>query len=80
MSNSEHVSAITWLSTKAAAELLGITPRTLYRFIDEGDIPGYKFGRVIRIKKADVLEYIDTCQIEPGSISHLYPPTQDDPE
>ena len=45
---------ITWLSTAAAAERLGITPRTLYRFIDEGQLAAYKFGRVIRLKQDDV--------------------------
>lgn len=64
---------ITWLSTAAAARRLGITPRTLYRFIDEGDVPAYRFGRVIRLKQADVDTYIDSCRIEPGSLEHLYP-------
>ncbi len=67
---------ITWLSTPAAAERLGITPRTLYRFIDEGQLPAYKFGRVIRLKHTDVDSYIDSCRVEPGSMSHLYPETQ----
>jgi excisionase family DNA binding protein len=39
-----------WLSTKDAAERIGVTPRTLYRFIDEGDLPAYKFGRVSRAR------------------------------
>ncbi|MCB0991206.1 MAG: helix-turn-helix domain-containing protein [Acidimicrobiales bacterium] len=64
---------ITWLSTAAAARRLGITPRTLYRFIDEGDVPAYRFGRVIRLKQSDVDTYIDSCRIEPGSLEHLYP-------
>jgi len=66
---------ISWLSTPAAAERLGITPRTLYRFIDEGQLPAYKFGRVIRLKQTDVDAYIDSCRVEPGSMSHLYPET-----
>ncbi|MBT5140220.1 MAG: helix-turn-helix domain-containing protein [Acidimicrobiaceae bacterium] len=66
---------ILWLSTPAAAERLGITPRTLYRFIDEGQLPAYKFGRVIRLKQTDVDIYIDSCRVEPGSMSHLYPET-----
>ena len=37
-----------WLGTKEAAARLGITLRSLYRFIDEGDLAAYKFGRVIR--------------------------------
>ena len=66
---------ITWLSTAAAAKLIGITPRTLYRFIDEGDLVGYRFGRVIRLKESDVDAYIETCRIEPGTMAHLYPDT-----
>lgn len=64
-----------WLSTAAAAKRLGITPRTLYRFIDEGHLPAYRFGRVIRLKADDVDTYIDACLIEPGSMAHLYPET-----
>ena len=32
------------MSTKDASEHLGVTLRTLYRFIDEGDLPGTGFG------------------------------------
>ena len=66
---------ITWLSTAAAAGRLGITPRTLYRFIDEGQLAAYKFGRVIRLKQDDVDAYIESCRVEPGSMRHLYPET-----
>ena len=66
---------IEWLSTAAAAERLGITSRTLYRFIDEGQLPAFRFGRVIRLKKVDVDAYIEGCRVEPGSLSHLYPET-----
>ena len=64
---------IRWLSTGDAADRLGITPRTLYRFIDEGQVPAYRFGRVIRLKASDVDVFIDTCRIEPGTLEHLYP-------
>jgi excisionase family DNA binding protein len=66
---------ITWLSTADAAHRLGITPRTLYRFIDEGQLPAYRFGRVIRLKENEVDAFIDSCRIEPGSLEHLYPDT-----
>ncbi|MCU1497496.1 MAG: DNA-binding protein [Acidimicrobiales bacterium] len=64
---------IQWLSTADAAKYLGITPRTLYRFIDEGQIAGYRFGRVIRLKQADVDAFIESSRISPGSLEHLYP-------
>ena len=65
--------SIRWLSTKEASERLGITLRSLYRFIDEGDLVAYKFGRVIRIQAADVDRFIESSRIAPGSLEHLYP-------
>jgi excisionase family DNA binding protein len=64
---------IEWLSTAEAANRLGITPRTLYRFLDEGQLPGYRFGRVIRLQASDVEGFIERSRIEPGSLEHLYP-------
>jgi excisionase family DNA binding protein len=64
---------ISWLSTKEAAERLGVTLRSLYRFIDEGGLAAYKFGRVIRLKESDVDEFIESSRIRPGSLEHLYP-------
>lgn len=64
---------IEWLSTGQAAKYLGITPRTVYRLIDDGDLPAYKFGRVIRLQKTEVEAFIEGAQIKPGSLAHLYP-------
>lgn len=64
---------IEWLSTADAAARLGITPRTLYRFIDHGELPAYRFGRVIRVKAADIETFIEASRIEPGTLEHLYP-------
>ncbi len=63
-----------WMSTKAAAAYLGITTRTLYRFIDEGALPAYKLGRVIRVRRPDVDAFIEAARVAPGSLSNLYPP------
>ena len=54
------------LSTTEAAHRLGITPRTLYRFIDDGRIPAYRFGRLIRVQVVDHEEFIEPCRITPG--------------
>lgn len=64
---------IRWMSTREASERLGITLRTLYRFIDEGQLGAYKFGRVIRLKEADVEGFIEASRITPGTLEHLYP-------
>jgi excisionase family DNA binding protein len=63
-----------WLGTKDAAARLGVTLRSLYRFIDEGDLAAYKFGRVIRLREEDVDHYMESCRIQPGELEHLYPP------
>ena len=64
---------IRWMSTREASERLGVTLRTLYRFIDEGQLPAYKFGRVIRLKESDVEGFIESSRISPGTLEHLYP-------
>ena len=64
---------ITWMSTAEAANRLGVTVRTLYRLIDEGELPAYKFGRVIRLQQAEVDAFIEASRISPGSLEHLYP-------
>ncbi len=64
-----------WLSTPQAAEYLGITTRTLYRLIDEGEVAAHRMGRVIRLRPKDLDAYIENSRIEPGSLSSLYPDT-----
>ena len=64
---------IQWLGTAEAARYLGITPRTLYRLIDEGQLAAYKFGRVIRLKQHEIDIFVEGSRIEPGSLEHLYP-------
>lgn len=61
-------SDIVWLNTAETARRLGITPRTLYRFIDDGSLPAYRFGRVIRLKESEVAEFIERCRIVPGTL------------
>lgn len=61
------------MSTPSVAEYLGVNTRTVYRLIDEGELPAYKFGRVIRLKESDVVNFIERSRIAPGSLEHLYP-------
>jgi excisionase family DNA binding protein len=61
------------MGTREACERLGVTLRTLYRFIDEGQLPAYKMGRVIRVQATDVEDFIQRMKIAPGTLEHLYP-------
>jgi len=60
-----------WMNTKEAAGRLGVTTRTLYRFIDDGRLPAYRFGRVIRLKEHEVDVFIESCRIAPGTLGEL---------
>ncbi len=66
---------IEWLSTQEASRRLGITTRTLYRFVDQGELAAYRMGRVIRLKATDIDAFIEASRIEPGTLEHLYPDT-----
>lgn len=61
------------MGTAGAARQLGLTLRTLYRLIDEGALPAYRFGRVIRLKAADVAGFMKASRVRPGELAHLYP-------
>ena len=63
---------VVWLSTREAAGQLGITTRTLYRMIDNGQLPAYKFGRVIRLKEHELEAFVEASRIVPGELEHLY--------
>ena len=69
---------IRWMSTKDASERLGVTLRTLYRFIDEGRLPAYQVGRVIRLKGDELETFIESLRISPGTLAHLYPDSRSD--
>ncbi len=60
---------IEWMSTDETAKFLGISSRTLYRFIDDGTLPAYRLGRVIRLQRTEVLEFIDSCRIVLGTLN-----------
>ena len=73
----EPAGPIEWMNTQEAAAHLGITVRTLYRAIDEGKLIAYRMGRVIRIQKPDLDQYLESSRIQPGELVHLYPETVD---
>ena len=61
------------LSTEDTARRLGLTTRTIYRIVDIGQLPAYRFGRVFRFKASDVDAFIEESRVEPGTLKHLYP-------
>ena len=43
-----------WLTLKQAAELVGVTPRTVQNWIKNGKVRGYQVVGRIRVKRSDV--------------------------
>ena len=46
-----------WLKPVDVGRQLGVPTREVYRLIDEGALPAYKFGRTIRLLASDVEAY-----------------------
>lgn len=61
-----------WMGSTQAAARLGITPRTLYRLIDHGDLHAHRVGRLIRIRSDEIDRYLEQATIQPGTLSHLH--------
>ncbi len=62
------------MGAPAEAKHLGVNLRTLYAIIDSGELPAFKIRRAIRLKRADVDAFLERCRVQPGTLSHLYPP------
>ena len=47
------MSTKTPISSREAAEMLGVTPRTVVRLVERNEIPGFKVGDVWRFYRED---------------------------
>lgn len=56
----------------AGCRCLGVAPRTVYRMIDSGELPAYRFGRVIRLRRHEVERFVAHSRVTPGSLERLY--------
>ena len=46
------------LTVEEVAGMFSVTPRTVYRWIDEGLIHGIRMGRLLRIRSAEVEDFL----------------------
>ena len=59
------------LSGEAAAAFLGITPRTLRRLLDAGDLKTTRVGRRDLLERTELDGYLQRHRVAPGSLGHL---------
>lgn len=65
---SDHEFAGRLVTTTAAARLAGVSAATIRRLISGGAIPAYRVGRrALRVRFADVEEYVRRRQVAPVS-------------
>ena len=49
-------------SVTETAKLLKVSPRTVRRWIEKGDLTVHRFGRQIRITDSDLVTFIGQCR------------------
>lgn len=47
------------LTLDEAAEMLSLSPRTLSRLLQRGEIPAVRIGRLVRVRTCDVHTWVD---------------------
>jgi excisionase family DNA binding protein len=47
-----------WLTVKQACRRLKVSRNTLFRMIDQGEVPAYRIGWMIRLRVAEVEAYL----------------------
>lgn len=53
-----------WLGPEDVALELGVGKMTVYRLLQAGAIPGYRFGRRYRVRPEDLAAYIRDSRVE----------------
>ena len=48
------------LTARQAAQVLGISPRTLFSLTKNGDLPVVRFGRLVRYSPNDLRDWIES--------------------
>lgn len=56
-----------WLNVDDIADALGINKMTVYRLLEAGTIPSYRFGRLYRIRPEDLDAYIRGSRVTPAA-------------
>jgi excisionase family DNA binding protein len=54
------------VSLRTAAEMLGLTYRTVYGMVKRGVVASLRHGKVIRLRMVDLRAYRDSCLVVGG--------------
>ena len=56
----------TYLTPQEVADLLKLTRRTVYRWIESGELPVIRFGSAYRITESDLRDFIEARRTKRG--------------
>lgn len=56
-----------WLTVREAASRLTVSPMTVRRLIDRGELRGHRIGRQVKVRPADLDAYIAATAMPPRS-------------
>ena len=65
--NTDNLIHKSFLTPDDMATLFSISRKTVYRLVDRRLVPFYKIGGVLRFRKEDIEEYLNTTRIDPVS-------------
>ncbi len=54
------------MSTAEVARFLGVTKRHVYRLVQEGRVPHYKWGRLLRFHPGEIAAWLEEFRRSPG--------------
>jgi excisionase family DNA binding protein len=65
-----QIPTVKWLTVAQTAAKLGLSKMSIYRLIDSGALPAFKFGpgRAVRINPADLNAYVQSCRVIPAGL------------
>jgi len=47
------------IGPEEAGKMLGVTPRTVIRLAERGEVPGFRVGRLWKFRPGDIKQYIE---------------------
>ena len=47
-----------FLSTGEVAQWLGVSTATIYKFVEKGELPVYRLGRINKFRRSDIEDFI----------------------
>ena len=59
------------LTYREAGKLLGVTERTIFRLVKDGEIPNMKFGGSVRIDPDDLRRFIEKAKLLPSNTKEV---------